>query len=97
MSFNTASLLSSSPKNSVELVIRSKARSNVPWFGVNDSRCPRLYSKSASGSLKSDVGGPKRWEGLPYRGPWGSIVASLTAEALLTLSDGEGPRLMAIE
>ena len=97
MSFNTPSLLSSSTKKSVELAISSKARFNVSRFGVNDSRCPRLYSKSASGSLKSYVGGPERSEGLPYRGPRGPIVASLTAEAFLTLSDGEVPRLMAIE
>ena len=58
---------------------------------------PKIVLQSASGSLKSDVGGPKRREGLPYRSPWGLIVASWTAEALLTLSDGEGPRLTAAD
>ena len=64
-------------------------------FGEYDSRWSRLYFKMANGLLKSAVGGPKRWEGLPYRGPAGSLVASLTAEGLLTLSDGEGVCLMA--
>ena len=42
------------------------------------------------------MGGPKRWLGLPYRGPVGLSTACLTAAALSRLSGGGGPRLMAL-
>jgi len=94
--FKAGSFVSSSAK-SAAWVMKSKAWSNIGGSGEYDSRCSRLYIKSANGLLKSAVGGPKRWEGLPYRGPAGQIVASLTAEALLTLSDGEGASSMAFD
>ena len=51
----------------------------------------------ASGLLKRAVGGPKRWAGLPYRGPLSPSTTPSMAEALLTLSDGEGACLMTLD
>lgn len=90
MDFEFGSLSSSSPKKLVALVTSLKASSNIAGSGVNYSKCSKLYFKSVSGSLKSAVGGPKWWDGLPYRGPLGPSTVSLTAAALLVLSDGEG-------
>ena len=87
----TRSLASSLTKKLAEVMMSWKAAFNALTSGVNNSGLSSSYFKSASGSLKSDVGGPNRWEGLPYRGPCKSLNKSRRALGLLTHSDGEGP------
>ena len=84
-------LIYSSSKKPAEAVTSRKAAFKALTSGVNNSGLSSSYFKSASGSLKSAVGGPNRWEGLPYRGPCGPFNVSWTALGLLTHSDGAGP------
>ena len=83
-----ASLLTKTP---AEMVTSLKTASNALTSGVNNSGWSSSYFKSASGSLKSAVGGPNLWEGLPYRGPCEPSNISWMAFGLLTQSDGAGP------
>ena len=65
--------------------------------GVNPSRCSRSYFSRASSGLKRAVGGPKRSEGLPYRGPLGTSTKPLMSAVLSTVSDGEPIFLMVFD
>ena len=85
------SLTFSSRKKPAEVVTSQKAAFNALTSGVSDSGLSSSYFKSASGSLKSVVGGPNRWEGLPHRGPCGPLNMSWRALGLFTHSDGAGP------
>ena len=86
---NTRSLIASSSKKSVAVVTRLKAGSIVAEGGVSWSRCSRSYFKRAKLLSKRTVGGPKRSEGLPYRGPVPLVTVALIAAVLLTDSEGE--------
>jgi len=69
-----AASLSISSKKFAAFSIRSKAQSAVTESGTNASRCSKSYFRSSQ--LKRAVGGPKRSEGLPYRGPVGPSTGS---------------------
>ena len=91
MFLKTSSLASSLSKKPAEVVMSWKVVFKTPTFGVSNSGWSSSYFKSASGSLKSAVGGPNRWDGLPYRGPCEPFNIPLMASGLLTQSDGAGP------
>jgi len=73
----------------VAFSMRLKARVAPTESGVSPLRLSRSCFKRASSRLKRTVGGPKRSEGLPNRGPLGLSTASLMEAKLAMLSDGE--------